>query len=189
MSNGKTVGYVRVSSAGQNTARQLDGIQLDKTFTDKCSGKDTNRPQLTAMLDYLREGDELVVHSMDRLARSLSDLLGLVKRLIDRGVTVRFVTNNLVFSATTGATDRLMLALLGAVAEFERDLIRERQAEGIAIARQNGVYKGRAPVLDALKLGLLQAKIAAGMPKARVAREAGISRASLYTYLNKPEKE
>lgn len=182
MQNGKTIGYVRVSSAGQNTARQLDGIELDKTFTDRASGKDTNRPQLALMLDYLREGDTLVVHSMDRLARSLSDLLRLVNDLTKRGVTVKFVSNNLTFSGTSSPTDRLMLGLLGAVAEFERELIHERQAEGIALAKQKGVYKGRKPV-DAAKLESAMARIAQGVPKAKAAREAGISRATLYAYL------
>lgn len=180
---GQVVGYIRVSSATQNTARQLDGYDLDKTFTDKCSGKDTRRPQLAIMLDYLREGDTLVVHSMDRLARSLSDLLRLVAELTRKGVTVQFVKNNLRFAGNPSPTDKLMLGLLGAVAEFERDLIRERQAEGIALAKGRGVYKGRRPVVDTVKLAQIVARIDAGVPKAVVARDAGISRATLYAYL------
>lgn len=183
MSNGQTVGYVRVSSDGQNNARQLDGVQLDKTFSDECSGKDTRRPGLAALLDYVREGDTIYVHSMDRLARSLGDLLRLVESLSGQGVTIVFVKNNLTFAGSASPTDRLLLAMLGAVAEFERDMIRERQAEGIALAKGRGVYKGRRPVVDTVKLAQIMARIDAGVPKAVVARDAGISRATLYAYL------
>jgi DNA invertase Pin-like site-specific DNA recombinase len=182
---GKKIGYVRVSSTDQNTARQLDGVQLDKVFTDMCSGKDTERPQLAALLDYLREGDTLVVHSMDRLGRNLDDLRRIVRGLTAKDVVVQFVKEGLTFAGDASPMNNLLLSLLGAVAEFERSLIRERQREGIALAKARGVYrKSRAPLLDPAKLALARAFIRDGVPKTRIARELGVSRASLYVYLN-----
>jgi DNA invertase Pin-like site-specific DNA recombinase len=183
MSRGQRVGYVRVSTAEQNTDRQLDGIELDKRFEDRCSGKDTHRPGLAALLDYLREGDTLYVHAMDRLGRSLTDLLRMVAELTGAGVTVVFVKNNMTFSGTPSATDQLMLAVLGAVAEFERTMLRERQAEGIAKARAKGVYRGRKPVLDAGQCDQVRDQITAGVPKAAIARTLGVSRSALYAHL------
>src|SRR5579872_1336086 len=135
MSKGHRIGYIRVSTLDQNTERQLDGIELDRTFTDKASGKDTKRPQLQAALTYLREGDVLVVHSMDRLRT--------VRELTSRGVTVEFVKNRLTFSGKADPMAKLMMTMLAAFGEFERDLIRERQREGIAVAKAKGIYKGR----------------------------------------------
>lgn len=181
---GKTVGYIRVSSVDQNDARQLDGIQLDKTFTDKASGKDTKRPQLQAMLEYIREGDHLYVHSMDRLARSLRDLEGIVKDLTGRGVAVTFASQGMTFTGDDSPMNTFMLQMLGAVGQFERSLILERQREGIAIAKAKGdVYKGRKPSLDAAGVAKLQGLIAQGMPKAQIAKELGISRSTLYANL------
>ena len=144
---GKRVAYARVSSLEQNAIRQLDGIDVDKRFTDRASGKDTNRPQLRAALDYLREGDVLVVHSMDRLARNLDDLRRIVSDLTGRGVAVEFVKEHLTFTSDENAMSKLLLSVMGAFAEFERALIRERQREGIALAKRAGVYKGRKPSL------------------------------------------
>ena len=144
---GKRVGYIRVSSLDQNTARQLEGAELDKTFLDKASGKDVKRPQLQAALEYLRDGDVLVVHSMDRLARNLVDLRTMVEALTGRGVRVQFVKENLIFTGDDTSAAKLLLNVMGAVAEFERSLLKERQREGIAIAKKAGVYKGRKPSL------------------------------------------
>src|SRR4051794_31008045 len=144
---GKRIGYVRVSSLDQNEQRQLEGVDVDKKFTDKASGKDMNRPQLRAALDYAREGDVLVVHSMDRLARNLDDLRRIVTELTGRGVVVEFVKEHLHFTAEDNAMSKLLLSVMGAFAEFERALIKERQREGIALAKQRGVYKGRKPSL------------------------------------------
>lgn len=132
--NGQRVGYVRVSSYDQNVDRQLDGAALDRIFTDKASGKDTKRPQLDAMLAFIREGDTLVVHSMDRLARNLDDLRHLVQSLTARSVKIEFVKEHLMFTGEDSPMATLMLSVIGAVAEFERSLIRERQREGIALA-------------------------------------------------------
>lgn len=180
----KRIGYVRVSSVDQNTERQLDGIHLDKTFTDKASGKSTDRPHLTAALDYVRDGDTLVVHSMDRLARNTEDLLRIVRELTAKQVSVEFVKERLTFN---GQSDdpmaHLMMTMLGGFAQFERSLIRERQREGIEIAKQKGVYKGRKPSLDAGQVEELRRRVEAGDKKAAIARDFGISRETLYTYL------
>ena len=184
MSKGKHIGYVRVSTLDQNTDRQLEGVPLDKTFTDKASGKDVARPELQTALDYLREGDTFHVHSMDRLARNVDDLRGIVKGLTGRGIVVRFHKEGLTFTGDDSPMSNLLLTMLGAVAEFERSLIRERQREGIAIAKAKGVYKGRKKALTAAQVEELKAK--AGEPKsnkAALAKEYGISRETLYQYL------
>jgi DNA invertase Pin-like site-specific DNA recombinase len=180
---GQRVGYIRVSTVDQNTERQLEGVELDRTFTDKASGKDTERPQLEAALKYVREGDSLVVHSMDRLARNLDDLRRLVRQMTDKGVKVQFVKEGLTFTGENNPLSILMLSLVGAVAEFERALIRERQREGIALAKAKGVYKGRKRALSADQVADLKARIAAGEKKAKLAREFGVSRDTLYGYL------
>lgn len=179
---GKRIGYVRVSTLDQNEARQLEGIQLDKRFVDKASGKDTKRPQLQAALDYMRDGDVLVVHSMDRLARNLDDLRRIVMELTGRGVVVEFVKEHLTFTSEDNAMSKLLLSVMGAFAEFERSLIRERQREGIALAKKAGVYKGRKPSLTPDRVAQLRARVAAGERKAALAREFGISRETLYNY-------
>ncbi len=185
---GKRVGYIRVSTVDQNTERQLDGIKVDKTFTDKASGKDTNRPQFQAALEYLREGDVLVVHSMDRLARNLDDLRKIVADLTARGIVIEFVKEKLTFNGDDGALSKLLLSVMGAFAEFERALLKERQREGIAIAKKAGVYKGRKRALTPERVTELRDRVKAGAKKAAVAREFGISRETLYTYLESTTK-
>jgi DNA invertase Pin-like site-specific DNA recombinase len=179
---GKRIGYVRVSSVGQSTARQLDGVEMDKVFTDKASGKDVKRPQLQAALDYLRDGDVLIVHSMDRLARNLVDLRTLVENLTGRGVQVHFVKENLTFTGEDTSAAKLLLNVMGAVAEFERALLRERQLEGIALAKKAGVYRGRKPSLTPERAAELRERVARGEERASLAREFGISRETLYQY-------
>lgn len=184
MATGKHIGYVRVSSIAQSTERQLAGIELDKTFEDKVSGKDTNRPALQACLDYLRDGDVLHVHSMDRLARNLDDLRRIVKDLTGRGVVVQFHKEGQTFTGDDSPMANLLLSLLGAVAEFERSLIKERQREGIALAKAAGdVYKGRKPSLTAEQRKQVAERVAAGANKAALAREFKVSRATLYSYI------
>jgi DNA invertase Pin-like site-specific DNA recombinase len=177
------VGYIRVSSILQNTARQLDGVVLDRIFEDKASGKDTQRPQLTECLAFLRDGDTLHVHSMDRLARNLDDLRSMVKDLTGRGVIVKFEKEGLAFTGENSPMANLMLALIGAVAEFERSLILERQREGIAIAKAEGAYKGRKPALNDERATELCRRVAGGEKKAALAREFGISRVTLDKYV------
>ena len=180
---GKRVGYVRVSSLDQKTVRQLEGIRLDRVFTDKASGKDTKRPQLEAMLEFVREGDAVVVHSMDRLARNLDDLRKLVMGLTKRNIRVEFVKESLTFTGEDSPMANLLLNVMGSFAQFERELIKERQREGIAIAKKNGVYKGRKPSLSAEQAAELRKRVAAGEKKAGIARDFNISRETLYQYL------
>jgi DNA invertase Pin-like site-specific DNA recombinase len=175
--------YIRVSSVDQNTDRQLEGVKLDKVFTDKASGKDTARPQLQAALEYLREGDLLLVHSIDRLARSVDDLRRLVLDLTKKGIHVQFVKENLIFTGEDSPMSNLLLSLLGAVAEFERSMIRERQREGIALAKKAGVYKGRKPSLTPVQVEEIRKRVGAGEKKARLAAEYQISRQTLYAAL------
>ena len=179
----KRIGYIRVSSLDQNAERQLDGLDLDKRFTDKASGKDTKRPQLQNALEYLREGDVLVVHSMDRMARNLDDLRKIVLGLTGRGVAVEFVKERLTFTGEDSALGNLLLSVMGAFAEFERSLIKERQREGIALAKRKGVYKGRKPSLAGERVAELRRRVQAGEKKAALAREFGISRETLYSYV------
>ena len=181
--NGQRIGYVRVSTLDQNPGRQLEGVALDRTFTDKASGKDTKRPQLEALLAFAREGDTVVAHSMDRLARNLDDLRRLVRGLAGRGVRVEFVKEGLVFTGEDSPMANLMLSVMGSFAEFERALIRERQREGIALARRRGAYKGRRRSLPPERILELRRRAAAGEAKTALAREFGVSRETLYQYL------
>src|ERR687884_274930 len=181
--NGQRVGYIRVSTLDQTTERQLEGVALDKTFTDKASGKDTKRPQLELLLSFARAGDTVIVHSMDRLARNLDDLRRIVQTLTGRGVRIEFVKENLTFTGEDSPMASLMLSVMGAFAEFERSLIKERQREGIALAKKRGAYKGRKKSLSPQEVAELRQRVAAGISKAQVAREAGISRQTLYQYL------
>src|SRR5919202_456936 len=144
----------------QQIARELDGIALDQTFTDKASGKDTNRPQLELMLRFARTGDTVIVHSMDRLARNLDDLRRIVHILTGKGVRIEFVKERLTFTGEDSPMASLLLSVMGAFAEFERALIHERQREGIALAKQRGAYKGRKNALSAAAAAELRAQIA-----------------------------
>ena len=181
--NTQKVGYVRVSSLDQNPDRQLENLKLDRVFIDKASGRDTVRPQLTEMLAYVREGDTIVVHSMDRLARNLLDLRTIVQDLTRRGVRVEFVKEALTFTGDDSPMSHLLLSVMGAVAEFERELIRERQREGIAMAKKRGAYKGRRKALNKAQIEELSRRIDVGESKADLLQEFGITRQTLYRYL------
>jgi len=183
--DGQRIGYVRVSSFDQNPERQLDQIQLSRVFTEKASGKDTKRPELESLLDFVRDGDTVVVHSMDRLARNLDDLRRVVQGLTQRGVRIEFIKEHLVFTGEDSPMANLMLSVMGAFAEFERALIRERQREGIALAKLRGAYRGRKKSLNDPQVLELKNRIAAGEQKAALARDFGISRETLYQYLRK----
>jgi DNA invertase Pin-like site-specific DNA recombinase len=185
---GQILGYKRVSTEDQNTARQLEGVELDEVFADAASGKDTNRPQLDALLKHARKGDVLICHSMDRLARNLDDLRRLVNSLTKRGVQIRFVKEGLVFSGDDSPLSTLLLNVMGSFAEFERSLIRERQREGIAIAKRNGVYRGRKRSLSTEQVGELVQRVNKGERKASVARHFGVSRETIYSYLRLAER-
>jgi DNA invertase Pin-like site-specific DNA recombinase len=180
---GQRIGYIRVSTIDQNTERQLEGIEVAKTFTDKASGKDTMRPQLEALMSFVRTGDTVVVHSMDRLARNLDDLRRIVQTLTAKGVRIEFVKEHLSFTGEDSPMASLMLSVMGAFAEFERALIHERQREGIALAKQRGAYKGRKKSLSDAAIAELRQRLNTGFTKAQLAREFGISRETLYQYL------
>lgn len=181
--NGQRIGYVRVSSVGQNTDRQLDGVQLDRVFEDRVSARDADRPQLQALLAHVREGDVVLVHSMDRLARNLEDLRRIVRDLTGRGVRVEFVKEGLTFTGDDSPMATLLLSMMGAVAEFERSLIRERQLEGIALAKQRGAYKGRSKALNTEEAEQLRQRAARGETKSALARDFRVSRETVYQYL------
>lgn len=177
------VGYIRVSTVDQNTDRQLDGVDVERVFTDKVTGKNAERPALQEMLSFVRDGDTVLVHSMDRLARNLDDLRRLVRQLTGKGVRVEFVKEALTFTGEDSPMATLMLSVMGAFAEFERALILERQREGIATAKARGAYKGRKPALTADQVTALRERVAAGEPKVALAKEFGISRETVYSYL------
>ena len=181
--DGQRVGYVRVSSFDQNPDRQLDAVSLERTFIDQASGKDARRLELDRLLAFVRDGDTVVVHSMDRLARNLDDLRRIVQDLTRRGVRIEFVKECLTFTGEDSPMANLMLSVMGAFAEFERALLRERQREGIALAKQRGAYRGRKPALNSEQIVEVKRRVAAGEQKARVARDMGISRETVYQYL------
>lgn len=188
--SGQRVGYIRVSSLEQNVARQLEGVQVHRTYEDRVSAKDLQRPQLQAMITYVREGDIVVVHSMDRLARNLDDLRHLVKTFTQKGVAVEFIKENLTFSGDDTPMANLMLSVMGAFAEFERSLSKERQREGVALAKARGAYKGRRKVLSQDKVEVLKQRVKDALEtKAKIARDFGISRETLYQYLRSDESQ
>lgn len=177
----KQIGYVRVSSVDQNTARQLEGVELDRIFEDKASGGSADRPMLQECLRYLRDGDVLHVHSIDRLARNLADLQKLVGELVERGVVVRFHKEGLTFAGENDAMQRLMLQMMGAFAEFERSMIRERQREGIEAAKRAGKHVGRPAKLSSADVEMMSTKRQSGMSVTAIAGEYGVSRQTVYT--------
>lgn len=184
--SGKRIGYIRVSSITQNIARQeeqLESLKLDRVFVDKASGKTLDRPALTQMLSYIRDADEIYVTSLDRLGRDCNDLQNLVRTITDAGATVHFLKEALTFNGDDSSLSRLLLNVMSAFSQFERELIKERQQQGIEIAKVNGVYKGRAKALKPEQVMYMKSKVADGIPKAKIAREMGISRKSLYNYL------
>jgi DNA invertase Pin-like site-specific DNA recombinase len=184
---GQRIGYVRVSTYDQNPERQLENVATDRTFTDKASGKDAKRPQLEALTAFARSGDTVIVHSMDRLARNLDDLRHIVQTLTRRGIRIEFVKEHLAFTGEDSPMANLMLSVMGAFAEFERALIRERQREGIALAKQRGVYRGRKRSLSDAEIADVRRRVEGGEKKAGIAREFGISRETLYQYLRAGE--
>jgi DNA invertase Pin-like site-specific DNA recombinase len=181
--SGKLIGYIRVSTLEQSTERQLEGVKLDKCFTDKVSGKSIERPALQELLSYVRDGDTVIVHSMDRLARNLDDLRQIVKDLTSRQIKVKFIKECLEFNGDDAPISNLLLSVMGAFAEFERTLIKERQMEGIALAKKRGAYKGRKPALSNEQVIQLTEQVALGNNKTQLAKELGISRETLYKYL------
>lgn len=181
---GQRIGYIRVSTVYQNTDRQLEGLSLDKTFTEQASAKDTHRPKLQEMIQFARAGDTVIVHSMDRMARNLDDLRSIVKTLTSKGVSVEFHKEQLTFTRDESPMANLLLSVMGAFAEFERSLLRERQREGVALAKNRGAYKGRKRELSAEQVIMIKKSIAEGQKKSVIAKTVGISRETLYRYLD-----
>lgn len=183
MGKHQTVAYIRVSSVQQNTDRQLVDIERDKEFLEKVSAKDTERPQLKAMLEHVREGDTVVVHSMDRLARNTKDLLEIVETLKAKGVSVKFIKESLEFTAgTDNSMNNLLLTMLGAVAQFERELMLERQREGIEAAKAKGKFKGRKATIDS---DAVIADIAGGLSVRKTATKHRIAPSSVSRIIKK----
>lgn len=183
MAKGQKIGYIRVSSSDQNIDRQLDGIELDKRFIDRVSGKSTDREQFQLMIGYAREGDTIYVHSMDRLSRSLDDLRKTVFDLTKNGISIIFIKENLTFSGDNSPMANLLLSLIGAVAEFERDIILERQREGIKLAKLRGVYKGKKKMLTPEQLVEMKSMVEQRIPKTEIAKHFNMHRTSVYGYL------
>lgn len=181
------IGYVRVSSLDQNPDRQIEELkaqQVEKIFMDKISGKSTDRPELQKMHSFIREGDTLIVHSLDRLARNLADLLTMVQELTGRGVSVIFTTERLSFEAGADAspTSKLMLSMIGAFAEFERSMIKRRQQEGIALAKERCVYTGRKRSVSDETIQKVKDMVEQGIPLAKAAALNHIIRSTVYRY-------
>jgi len=174
--------YIRVSTAKQNTERQLLNIASDREYLEKVSGKDRNRPQLEAMLGNIRNGDLINVHELSRLARNTKDLLEIVDQVVTAGATIHFHKENLIFDGKRkdDPFQRLMLTMLAAISTFERDLMLERQREGIAIAQEKGKYKGRKSSFSVDDIAKIKIQFAETRNKAGLAREHGISRGYLY---------
>ena len=175
--------YVRISSVDQNEDRQFDGFSFDKWFTDRCSGKDRNRPGLQQAMEHLRAGDHLHVHSIDRLARNLQDLQNIVDELTGKGVAVTFHKENLTFSGESDPMQKLLFQVMGSFAEFERSMIRERQAEGIALAKKAGKYKGRKAAITPEQIREIKSRVTQREKVAHLALEYGVSRQTIYTAL------
>ncbi|MGP5090722.1 recombinase family protein [Brachybacterium tyrofermentans] len=188
--SGQRVAYVRVSSLDQNPDRQLEAVgECNRIFLDREQGSHerlSSRTQLEELIQYVREGDHVVVASMDRLARSVIDLNAITQRIVAKGVSVDFLKERLTFRAGDGEDPfaQFQMNLMGSFAQFEREMIRHRQAEGIAAAKKRGVYKGRARMHNDEQVLQMRAQAAQGVPKARIAREWGISRSTLYRYLD-----
>ena len=184
------IAYIRVSTVDQNTDRQLAELEFSRTFTDQTSGKDTHRPALQECLDYLRTGDTLHVHSIDRLARNLKDLQGMVETLNQRGVNIQFHKENMTFGAdATNSMNKLMLQMMGAFAEFERAVIRERQREGIERAKLAGKYThgkgGRKQSIDRM---LVQQLRQDGVSLRKIAKQVGCSLSSVQRCLKQSDQ-
>ncbi len=174
--------YKRVSTVDQNLDRQLLNQKCDREYVEKVSGKDINRPQLQALLQNIREGDVVHVHEMSRLARNTRDMLGIVQQIVDAGGCIKFHKENLEFKAEKkNPFQSLMLNLLSSIAQFERDLLLERQREGIAIAQKAGKYKGRRSKFSKEDIATINKEFQASSNKAKLAKKWGISRQYLYS--------
>lgn len=179
----QVVGYIRVSSQGQNTARQLAGLKLDKEFVDIMSGSTKEREKLIECIDYVREGDTLVVESIDRLARNLRDLQDIIHGLFKKGVSVKFIKENLTFTGKDDPMANLMLQMMGAFAEFERTMIRSRQRDGIDAAKKSGKHLGRPSTITPKLTKDVKELKTGGTSIRQIAFKMNLSRATIYKML------
>ncbi|GAA1471043.1 recombinase family protein [Corynebacterium felinum] len=168
----------------ESTSRQLEGVKVENLFTDKVSGKDVNRTQLALAINFARKGGTLIVHSMDRMVRNLEELQKVVRELTMKGVHVEFVKEHLTFTEDDSPINKLLLSMPGAVAEFERSMILERQREGIAIAKSQGKYKGRRPSLTLEQVAQLKQRRADGETVTAPSKDSKISRSTVCHYPN-----
>lgn len=181
---GQNIAYKRVSAVDQNLDRQLIDHHIDKTFHEKASGKDTNRPVLQECLSYAREGDTLHVHSIDRLARDMADLLRLVRELTEKGISIHFHKEKLIFTGEDNPLQTLQLQMMGAFAQFERSMIKERQREGIAAAKAKGKQIGAKRKLTPAQVAEIKDRIGKGETKKSLAQEYAVSRQTLYSAIS-----
>jgi len=177
------IGYVRVSSQGQNTARQLQGIELDMEFIDKVTGSNLDREKLQECIAYARNGDTVVIDSIDRLARNLRDLQEILETLTKKGVIVKFIKENLTFTGNDDAMSTLMLQMMGAFAEFERTMIKARQREGIDAAKKAGKHLGRPPTITQQLSREANSLKKDGVSIRQIAFRLKLSRATIYKML------
>ena len=184
------IGYIRVSTSQQNSDRQLDGLQLDRVYEDKCSGKDLERIELSKCLDFCRDGDTLLVHSMDRLSRNLIDLENIVNKLTAKGVTVEFVKENLKFTGENDTLSKLMLQIMGSVAQFERSRIKERAAEGMAIAMKDRTkYIGKQSKLTKEQEQEILKLWNTDLSKTAIGAQFGLTRSGIYKTYSRISKK
>jgi len=177
--------YLRVSTILQNTERQLLDVPCDRTYEDKASGKDTNREQFQLMMSNLRSGDVVNVHSLDRVGRNTKDILSLVETIKEIGATIKFHKENLTFDGSkSDLYSDLMLTILSGFATFERNIILERQREGIAIAKQNGKYKGGKQKFDVEQKKRIKELVEEGVSISSVCRTMNCSRPTIYKVIN-----
>lgn len=185
MSNGQRLAYIRVSTTEQNTDRQLHGLVFDEKFIDKCTGSNSDRVSLNSLKTHCRKGDSVHVHSIDRLARNLADLLGLIEYFIKKGVSVEFHKEGLLFTGEDNPFQKLQLQIIGSCAEFERSMINARIREGIQARRDKGLSVGRKSVVDdEMRKRIIKADDD-GVSKTEIAKLEGVGRATVYRVLSK----
>lgn len=181
----QNIGYIRVSSSDQNADRQLCDIPLNKTFTDYITGSLKDRPKLNECIDYVRQGDTLHVHSIDRLARNLLDLQEIIKTIIQKGVVLKFLKENLTFTSINDPMATLTLQIMGAFAEFERTMIRTRQREGIDAAKKKGKHLGRPHIVNEKFVREVEKKRLNLQSIRSIAKDMNVSRATIYKAMEK----
>lgn len=178
--------YKRVSTADQNLDRQLQGINCDREYVEKVSAKDLNRPQLQALLQNIRSGDTVHVHELSRLGRSVRDLLEIVEQIVNAGGTIKFHKEGLEFKGGKDSPfQSLLLNLLSSIAQFERDLLLERQREGIAVAKKKGKYRGKQSKFTDKDIARIKSEFEQASNKNKLAERLGISRGYLYALVKK----